>query len=104
MPEVDFDDVIDRCAVPALKHHRIVPGEDGMDLIPAGVADKDFHGLGLAPGDLTAFLRQEARRTITRGIAFGPQGAGLGGLNTACPRARLSEALDRLNRATRRVP
>jgi len=38
----DFDRVIDRRAVPALKVHRMVLGQDGMDLFPAGVADMDF--------------------------------------------------------------
>jgi cystathionine beta-lyase len=42
MPEFDFDEEIDRRAVPALKHHRIVLGDDGLDLFPAGVADMDF--------------------------------------------------------------
>lgn len=56
----------------------------------------DFRGLGFEPDDLTAFLRHEAGWAITRGIAFGPEGAGFGRLNIACPRARLASALDRL--------
>jgi len=56
----------------------------------------DFRGLDLAPDALTAFLRQKAGWAITRGIAFGSQGAGFGRLNIACPRARLADALDRL--------
>lgn len=59
----------------------------------------DFRGLGLAPDELTAFLRQKAGWAITRGIAFGPQGAGFGRLNIACPRSRLSYALDQLGAA-----
>ncbi len=38
----DFDEVIDRREVPALKVHSMVLGADGMDLFPAGVADMDF--------------------------------------------------------------
>ena len=38
----NFDEVIDRREVPALKVHRMVLGADGMDLFPAGVADMDF--------------------------------------------------------------
>ena len=38
----DFDEVIDRREVPALKVHRMVLGADEMDLFPAGVADMDF--------------------------------------------------------------
>jgi cystathionine beta-lyase len=60
----------------------------------------DFRGLGFEPDDLTAFLRHEAGWAITRGIAFGPQGAGFGRLNIACPRKRLARALDQLAAAT----
>ena len=42
MAKFDFDKVIDRRVVPALKHHRMVLGDDGMNLFAAGVADMDF--------------------------------------------------------------
>jgi cysteine-S-conjugate beta-lyase len=42
MTRYDFDEEIDRRVVPALKTHRIVLGEDGGDLFPAGVADMDY--------------------------------------------------------------
>ena len=42
MPDFDFDEDIDRRAVPALKTHRIVLGSDEEHLFPAGVADMDF--------------------------------------------------------------
>ncbi len=74
----------------------------GISLIePEGtfLAWLDFRELGLGPDDLTAFLRQRAGWAITRGIAFGPQGAGFGRLNIACPRARLGRALDDLRTA-----
>lgn len=61
----------------------------------------DFRGLSFASDDLTAFLRQKAGWAITRGIAFGPQGAGFGRLNIACRRARLTKALRRLDAATK---
>lgn len=64
----------------------------------------DFRGLGLAPDDLTNFLRLKAGWAITRGTAFGPQGAGFGRLNIACPRARLSDALNGLQIAARDRP
>ena len=57
----------------------------------------DFRALGLAPDELTTFLRQKAGWAITRGIAFGPQGTGFGRLNIACPRSRLTSALDQLS-------
>ncbi|NNE52066.1 MAG: putative C-S lyase [Sulfitobacter sp.] len=77
---------------------------EGVDLIePDGtfLIWLDFRDLGLAPDDLTTFLRQRAGWSITRGIAFGPQGAGFGRLNIACPRARLAAALDRLQIAVK---
>ncbi|MEE9335458.1 MAG: PatB family C-S lyase [Granulosicoccaceae bacterium] len=39
----DFDEVINRRIVPALKTHPMVLGEDGLDLFAAGVADMDFN-------------------------------------------------------------
>lgn len=59
----------------------------------------DFRALGLAPDELTAFLRGGAKWAVTRGQAFGPEGAGFARLNIACPRAKLSAALDDLERA-----
>ena len=56
----------------------------------------DFRDLGLTPDDLTSFLRQKAKWAVTRGIAFGPEGAGFARINIACTRARLTAALDRL--------
>lgn len=38
----DFDTPVNRRAVPALKVHSLVLGDDGMDLFAAGVADMDF--------------------------------------------------------------
>jgi len=40
--EFNFDEVIDRRVVPALKVHPMVLGADGAGLFPAGVADMDF--------------------------------------------------------------
>jgi len=60
----------------------------------------DFRGLGLSPDDLTEFLRTRAGWAITRGMSFGPQGAGFGRLNIACQRDRLEHALDQLAKAT----
>ena len=59
----------------------------------------DFRALGLAPTDLTTFLRQKAGWALTRGEAFGPEGEGFARLNIACPRARLAAALDQLSGA-----
>ncbi len=57
MPEFDFDEIIDRRETPALKHHQIVLGKDGMDLFAAGVADMDFR---VAPCILDAIRERAA--------------------------------------------
>ena len=59
----------------------------------------DFNELGLLPDDLTGFLRNRAKWAVTRGPAFGAQGAGFIRLNIGCTRARLELALKQLGRA-----
>ncbi|MDH3667623.1 MAG: PatB family C-S lyase [Paracoccaceae bacterium] len=59
----------------------------------------DFRGLGLDPDHLHAVLRQDARWAATRGVSFGPEGAGFMRLNIACRRALLAQALDNLEDA-----
>ncbi len=56
----------------------------------------DFRSMGLRPDDLTAFLREKAKWAVTRGQAFGSEGAGFARLNIACTRAKLDAALDQL--------
>jgi len=51
----DFDTEIDRRAVPALKHHKMVLGEGGVGLFAAGVADMDF---AVAPAITEALARR----------------------------------------------
>ncbi len=59
----------------------------------------DFRALGLQPDDLTAFLKGKAGWAVTRGPAFGAEGAGFARLNIACPRAKLEAGLDGLAKA-----
>ena len=61
----------------------------------------DFRKLGLPPDDLTAFLRKRAKWAVTRGQAFGEEGAGFARVNIACTRAKLKAALDRFASAVR---
>jgi len=56
----------------------------------------DFRQLDLEPDELTAFLKGEAKWAVTRGHAFGAEGAGFARLNIACTRARLEAGLDQL--------
>lgn len=59
----------------------------------------DFRVLGLAPDDLTTFLRSRAKWAVTRGHAFGEQGAGFARVNIACTRAKLEAGLQQLSNA-----
>ncbi|WP_421982180.1 MalY/PatB family protein [Roseibium sp.] len=77
----------------------------GLELVnlvePEGtfLAWLDFRRMELDTDQLTAFLREEAGWAITRGSAFGEEGAGFARLNFACPRSRLASALERLEAA-----
>lgn len=59
----------------------------------------DFRALGLSPEDLTRFLREKAGWAVTRGQAFGVEGAGFARLNIACTKIRLETALWQLKKA-----
>ncbi len=53
----DFDEAIDRRAVPALKWHRMVLGADGEGLFPVGVADMDFRAAPVVRAAMQARLQ-----------------------------------------------
>lgn len=53
----------------------------------------DFRALGLDPDELAEFLRTKAGWAVTRGRAFGEEGAGFARVNIACTRARLEKAM-----------
>jgi cystathionine beta-lyase len=59
----------------------------------------NFNGLGLERDELYAFLRNNAKWSITRGHSFGVEGTGFARVNIACTRAKLEAALDSLERA-----
>ncbi len=61
----------------------------------------DFRKMNLPVDELTAFLRERAGWSVTRGQAFGEEGKGFARLNIACVKAKLDSALDRLVSATR---
>ncbi len=56
----------------------------------------DFRGLGLPPDQLMTFLRLKAGWAVTRGFAFGEEGAGFARVNIGCTRSSLEAALSRL--------
>lgn len=57
----DFNEVINRREVPALKVHHMVLGADGMDLFAAGVPDMDFRA---PPVVLDAMARRAAHSVV----------------------------------------
>lgn len=59
----------------------------------------DFRTLDFNRDELTDLLRKKAKWAVTRGHAFGEEGAGFARLNVACTRAKLKAALDQLERA-----
>lgn len=74
----------------------------GVDLIkPEGtfLLWLDFRRLEMIPEDLMSFLRDKAKWAVTRGHAFGEEGAGFIRLNIACTRTKLDAALNQLTAA-----
>ncbi len=59
----------------------------------------DFNGLGLGLDELYAFLRKEAKWSVTRGHSFGKEGNGFARVNIACTRSKLETALGSLELA-----
>jgi cystathionine beta-lyase len=62
-----------------------------------------FNGLGLGPDELNAFLRSEAKWSVTRGHSFGEEGRGFARVNIACTRMKLETALGNLGLAAGRL-
>ncbi len=62
----------------------------------------DFRALGLSARELERFMRGEAGLILDEGYIFGPEGEGFERFNIALPRAQLTEALERLDRALER--
>jgi len=61
----------------------------------------DCRKLGMPQQELDEFLLRQARVYFDSGAWFGEESAGFERINLACPRARLAEALQRLERAIR---
>ena len=78
---------------------RAIPGVKLIEPEGTFLLWLDFRKLGLPPEELIGFLREEAKWAVTRGQAFGMEGAGFARLNIACTRAKLNAALDGLKRA-----
>lgn len=58
-------------------------------------------GLGFNDEELDSFIKEKARLLLEPGPIFGTGGSGFQRMNIACPRSRLMEALERLEKAVR---
>ena len=59
--------------------------------------------LNLEPKELQQFFLQKAKVAMNEGSTFGPGGAGFMRMNIACPRSRLAEALERIEKAVNQL-
>ncbi|WP_134727064.1 MalY/PatB family protein [Paracoccus luteus] len=76
-----------------------IPGARSMPLQATYLAWVDFTGTGLSPEDLQARILGGAGIAANRGETFGLGGQGHARFNLATPRARVAEAVERLQRA-----
>lgn len=63
----------------------------------------DFRELGFTGDELKEFLIKEAKLGLNDGRTFGKEGEGFMRLNYACPRKTVEEAMERLEKAVRKL-
>jgi cystathionine beta-lyase len=76
-----------------------IPGLASMPLESTYLAWVDFAGTGMAPEEFTARVEQGAKIAVNRGPTFGTGGETFLRFNIATPRARVREAVGRLQDA-----
>ena len=76
-----------------------IPGLRLMPLDATYLAWVDFSGTGMASAEFTARVEKDARIAASHGATFGVGGEGYLRFNIGTPRARVAEAVDRLNAA-----
>ncbi|MDS9466507.1 MalY/PatB family protein [Paracoccus sp. MBLB3053] len=76
-----------------------IPGLRSMPLQATYLAWVDFSGTGMTADEFTARVKQSARIAANEGATFGTGGESFLRFNLATPRARVIEAVDRLQRA-----
>ncbi|HEY5726769.1 MAG TPA: putative C-S lyase, partial [Methylomirabilota bacterium] len=64
----------------------------------------DFQSAGIPGNDPYTLFLEKARVALNDGPTFGPGGQGFARLNFGCPRAMLTEGLDRMRDAFRALP
>ena len=76
-----------------------IPGLRSMPLEATYLAWVDFSGTGMAPAEFTARVEEGARIAVNHGGTFGTGGESWLRFNLATPRARVAEAVERLQSA-----
>lgn len=76
-----------------------IPGLKSMPLEATYLAWVDFSGTGMTPAEFTRRVEQEARICVNHGPTFGSGGEAFLRFNLATPRARVAEAVERLQAA-----
>ena len=78
---------------------KAIPGLRSMPLEATYLAWVDFSGTGMSAADFTARVEKDARIAANHGSSFGTGGETFLRFNIGTPRARISEACDRLKSA-----
>jgi len=76
-----------------------IPGLRSMPLEATYLAWVDFSGTGMSQAEFTRRVEQEARICVNHGTTFGTGGETFLRFNLATPRARVAEAVERLQAA-----
>ncbi|MGC9419578.1 MAG: MalY/PatB family protein [Rhodovulum sp.] len=76
-----------------------IPGLASMPLESTYLAWVDFAGTGMAAEEFTARVERDARIAVNHGPTFGTGGESFLRFNLATPRARVAEAVERLQQA-----
>ncbi len=76
-----------------------IPGVRSMRLEGTYLAWVDFNGTGMDEAEVARRIEREARIAVNHGNAFGAGGSGWMRINFATPRARVEEAVARLQAA-----
>lgn len=76
-----------------------IPGVQSMPMQATYLAWVDFAGTGMSPEEFTRRVEKEARIAVNHGDTFGPGGESFLRFNFATPRARVAEAVSRLQEA-----
>ena len=76
-----------------------IPGVTSMPMQATYLAWVDFAGTGMSPEEFTRRVEKEARIAVNHGNTFGSGGESFLRFNYATPRARVAEAVSRLQEA-----